>query len=295
VSHAVAGLEEELGVALLIRDRRQGLALSEVGKRVLAHAREIVHRVDQIGQEAEAEKGLEVGTVRIGSFPSASAHFVPRMISVFRRKYPNVNITLLEGTYPEVEDWLSSRVVDIGIILLPNSHFDTVPLAEDNMLVVLPKGHPLAKRKSIPIKALDNEPFIVPMGYEGPILHLFEANRVQLRSEFQALNTSTILKLIEEGLGLTILGELALPGTLALPGKAGSLGEPGHTSETGKTGHTSEKGGSDGMGKPGLIVTRELDPPFHRRLGLACPSFKDASPAVQLFVQTASGLFPGKA
>jgi DNA-binding transcriptional LysR family regulator len=123
------------------------------------------------------------------------------------------------------------------------------------MLVVLPDGHPLAERTSIPVRALDNEPFIVPMGYEGPILHLFEANDVKLRPEFQALNTSTILKLIEEGLGLTILGELALPSKL------------------------------------GPVQTRELDPPFRRQLGLACPSFGNASPAVQLFVQIARDLY----
>ncbi len=75
VSHAISGLESDLGVSLIVRDRRKGIVLTDVGQRVLVQIREILQRIENIEQIAAAEKGLEVGTIRIGTFPSATAHF----------------------------------------------------------------------------------------------------------------------------------------------------------------------------------------------------------------------------
>ncbi len=72
VSHAVAGLEIEFGVPLLIRDRKHGIVVTDLGRRVLEPMRVILNRVAQIEQEAADAQGLEAGTTRIGSFPSAS-------------------------------------------------------------------------------------------------------------------------------------------------------------------------------------------------------------------------------
>ncbi|AJY74002.1 LysR family transcriptional regulator [Paenibacillus beijingensis] len=256
VSHAISSLEADLGVTLLIRDRRRGLMLSDVGKRILIHVRGILNLLEIIEQEVTAEKGLEAGTLRIGSFPSASARFLPQIIGEFRSEYPNVEIILLEGTYHEVEEWLNTRVIDIGIVLLPNKDMDIIPFTKDKMVAVLPSGHPLRNKPFIRIEELNNEPFIMPRGYEAPIVNLFKQAKTKLRMEFQVLNTVTIIKMIEQGLGLSILGELALPD--------GDLPE---------------------------VQIRDLEPAVWRHLGLACPSFKEASPAVNLFVRLALDLF----
>ena len=70
------------------------------------------------------EKGHEVGTIRIGSFPSASAHFLPKMINHFKEKYPSLEVVLCEGTIKKLK--LISRVVDIGIVILPNKEMEIV-------------------------------------------------------------------------------------------------------------------------------------------------------------------------
>lgn len=87
VSHAISSIESELGVTILIRDKRKGLLVTDVGNRILVHIREILNGVAKIEQEVAMEKGHEVGTIRIGSFPSASAHFLPKMINLFKEKY----------------------------------------------------------------------------------------------------------------------------------------------------------------------------------------------------------------
>ncbi len=92
VSHAIAGLETELGVVLLIRDRKLGIIVSNFGGRVLEPIRGILNRVAYIEQEAAAEKGIESGTIRVGSFPSAAARLLPKIIGTFEKLHPNIHI-----------------------------------------------------------------------------------------------------------------------------------------------------------------------------------------------------------
>ena len=80
------------------------------------------------------EKGHEVGTIRIGSFPSASA-FLTQNDKPFKEKYPKLEVVLCEGTIKEVEDWLVSRVIDIGIVILPNKDMEIVPLTKGKWLL----------------------------------------------------------------------------------------------------------------------------------------------------------------
>ena len=93
---------------------------------------EILNGVEKIEQEVAMEKGHEVGTIRIGSFPSA---FLPKMINLFKEKYPKLEVVLCEGTIKEVEDWLVSRVIDIGIVILPNKDMEIVPLTKGKWLL----------------------------------------------------------------------------------------------------------------------------------------------------------------
>ncbi|HFK1451244.1 MULTISPECIES: LysR family transcriptional regulator [Bacillus cereus group] len=256
VSHAISSIESELGVTILIRDKRKGLLVTDVGNRILVHIREILSSVEKIEQEVAMEKGHEVGTIRIGSFPSASAHFLPKMINHFKEKYPNLEVVLCEGTIKEVEDWLVSRVVDIGIVILPNKEMEIVPLTKGKMVVILREDHPLCKKDAITIRDLENEPIILCKGgYEPPIIDMFKQSNVPLRAEYVISTVTTALNMIQEGLGIAILAELSLTNL------------------------------------PKNVQTRELEPQVWREIALAVPSLKDSSIAVQLFIEEFQALF----
>ncbi|MCU5039528.1 LysR family transcriptional regulator [Bacillus cereus] len=256
VSHAISSIESELGVTILIRDKRQGLLVTDVGNRILVHIREILNGVEKIEQEVAMEKGHEVGTIRIGSFPSASAHFLPKMINHFKEKYPSLEVVLCEGTIKEVEDWLISRVVDIGIVILPNKEMEIVPLTKGKMVAILREDHPLCKKDSITIRDLENEPIILCKGgYEPPIIDMFKKANVPLRAEYVISTVTTALNMIQEGLGIAILAELSLTNL------------------------------------PQNVQTRELEPQVWREIALAVPSLKDSSIAVQLFIEEFQALF----
>ncbi|PFA58894.1 LysR family transcriptional regulator [Bacillus sp. AFS015896] len=250
VSHAISNMESELGVTLIIRDKRKGLILTDVGNRILVHFREILNGVEKVEQEVAMEKGYEVGTIRIGSFPSASAYFLPKMIKIFREKYPNLELVLYEGTLKEVEDWLLSRVIDVGIVILPNKEMETVPLAKEKMVVVLRVDHPLCEKEAITINDLEDEPIILGKGgYEPPIIDMFKQAGVTLRIEYEVPTVPTSLSMVQEGLGLGISAKLALTNL------------------------------------PPNVKTKELSPLVWREIALAVPSIKESSPAVQLFIE----------
>ncbi|MDR4985099.1 MULTISPECIES: LysR family transcriptional regulator [Bacillus cereus group] len=256
VSHAISSIESELGVTILIRDKRKGLIVTDVGNRILVHIREILNGVEKIEQEVAMEKGHEVGTIRIGSFPSASAYFLPKMINIFREKYPKLQLVLCEGALKEVEDWLLSRVIDIGIVILPNKDMEIVPVTKGKMVVVLREDHPLCKKRSITINDLENEPIILfKGGYEPPIIDMFKQANVPLRVEYAVSTVTTSLNMIQEGLGLAILAELSLANL------------------------------------PSNVQTRELEPQVWREIALAVPSLKEVSIAVQLFIEEFKVLF----
>ncbi|RNB89526.1 LysR family transcriptional regulator [Brevibacillus fluminis] len=257
VSHALAALEAELGITLLIRDKRQGLLLSDIGKSFLIHIREILSRYEQIKQEAAQASGLEIGTIRIGSFPSASMHLLPKMLGVFHSQHPNVEVVLFEGTFQEVTEWLTSRIVDIGFLSLPHADLDTIPLTQDQMMVVLPLDHRLRDNESIRLAELADEPFIMTKaGSEVLITNMFREANISPAIRFHVQDGGTLLHMVQEGLGITIAPDLSLPRT------------------------------------PLALHKKSLNPPVWRQLSLACPSFRDASPAVKAFVQVAKTLYP---
>lgn len=256
VSHAISGIENELDVQLFIRDRRKGLKVTDVGERLIVHVREILNSIEKMEQEVALEKGFEVGTIRIGSFPSASALLLPKVIRIFRENYPGLEFNFYEGSIQEIKESLLTRLVDVGIIILPYDEMETIPLMKEEMVVVLPDGHPLLNNESISVKDLHNEPLIIfKGGYEKPIVELFDQSKATLRIEYVVHSVQAALNMIREGLGVAILSELSY------------------------------------FSLPSGVNIRKLEPNYWREIGLAVPSIEDSSLAVQLFIKTMQKLY----
>lgn len=259
VSHAIAGLETECGMPLLIRDRKQGIVVTDFGRRVLEPMRVILNRVAQIEQEAAAAQGLEAGTIRIGSFPSASARLLPQIVRVFEKQHPYITMVLFEGTDQEVTEWLQDRVIDVGFAAQSTPSPDTIPLTQDKMVVVLPKGHVLGEHDSVSIESLVDHPFIMSTGGCEPLIEeAFGPSQCRPSIKFAVRDMDTILNMVREGLGITIVPALSLPDT---------------------TPH---------------ILVKNLHPTIWRYLGLRCPFINEATPAVRSFVALAQSLFHGE-
>ncbi|MGG1761006.1 LysR family transcriptional regulator [Bacillus sp. 4A_MP3] len=258
VSHAISALESELGIKLIIRERRNGVRLTDTGGKILVHIREVLKGIEKAEQLAAAERGLEQGTIHIGTFPAASAYFIPKLISVFKKRYPKLELVLHEGTADEVKEWLQSRMIDAGILLFPTEDMDYFLLKKDKMVAVMHKDHPLAARSTVTIKDLDGEPMVVcEGGYTSPFAGLFKQAGAELCAAFTVFNVSTSINMVREGLGMAILSDMSMAGNPL----------------------------------PEEVVIKEFAPDVFREVQLAVPSMKDASLAAKLFIDVAEELF----
>lgn len=121
VSHAIATLENDLGVQLLFRGKK-GVNLTPAGESVLAHCQQILQAIENIYQEVNLHKSLGSGEVRISAFRGASAQLLPKIKAHFKTKYPQINIKIAEEKdCPQVEQMVYEGKAASGLLfcLLP--------------------------------------------------------------------------------------------------------------------------------------------------------------------------------
>jgi molybdate transport repressor ModE-like protein len=210
-SHAIKKLEEALGVKLLMR-MRDRVVPTEIGLSVLADAREVILAIERIRQTCAAGTGVHTGRVRIGSVVSAASRVLPRRLAEYRRRYPDVAVTLMEGTDQEVCEWVERAVVDIGLTAETSAGTEGIVVAEDAFRLVVAQGHALARKKSIDLAEVAKEPFLMSgSGCEPAIRRIFARARIDPIVAGHVRDTGALIKMVGEGLGITLMPELSLP------------------------------------------------------------------------------------
>jgi len=260
VSHALAALERELGVTLLERNNKGVAALTGIGRSLLPHARAVLAQAEAIEQGARAARGLVKGTLRLGSIPLVASPLLAGVLARFHQRYPDIEVVLFEGAFLEVEEWLGSNMIDVGFVHHPTKEMESTYLATDKLHVFVANGHRLHTHTSVMVDDLHEESLIMPRtGCEVP--ELFEQNRGKQRPQirYQASSHATILAMVREGLGVTVMPRKTLPDKL------------------------------EG------ITAIPLDSPHALQIGLAVRSMASASPAALLFLQTAVAWFQEQA
>lgn len=211
VSHAVASLEDELGVVLLSRGRH-GATLTPVGERVLLHAQEILRQLELIGREANLSKGLQGGQVRVASFRSAATHVLPSVIAEFHKRYPGISVTIMEYRGDDgVEQALREGRVDIGLTCMPTpDEFESWELLRDEYIVLFPPGVNVPDK--ITWEDLAPYPVIMPPSNDYcSILIRGHLTRLEqtMNAAYEIMEDSTIVSMVSQGLGATIIARLA--------------------------------------------------------------------------------------
>lgn len=210
VSRAIASLEKELGVPLLLRGRF-GARPSLVGERIITYARKMIQIRERIDYEIYLEKGLEGGRIRIASFRSAATHLLPPVIARFNEQFPHVSLEITEDDPSAVEQALREGHADIGLLPLPRSaEFDTWEIARDEYVVLLPKSvGELPDR--LTWQDLSNFSFILFNYAEctSAVRDHWAQWEQSLRIAYVVKEDSTIVSMVAQGLGAAILPRLA--------------------------------------------------------------------------------------
>lgn len=250
ISRMINDLEKEWGVSLLERGR-SGVRLTSDGLKLLPFAKSVCNEYQKLQTQVEELNGLQSGLIRIGTFSSVATHWLPNIIKEFQKDYPNIDYELLLGDYTEIENWILEGRIDCGFLRLPTlPEFETLFLEQDKLLVVLPENHPLVDCKCFPIKALCDYPFmLLEKGAKAEVSEIFERCNIFPKVHFTTWDDYAIMSMIENGLGISILPELILQ---RIPYK---------------------------------IITKELEVPCFRNIGVAMRDPKLLSLATKRFLE----------
>ena len=211
VSHAIATLEEELGMPLFARGR-YGAVLTPAGERILYHARQALQHIEMMQREANLHKGLHGGHVRIAAFRSVATHLLPKAIAQFHNQFSEVVVTIIEcPNYSEVEQSLREGRADIGITCLPTGNeFEVWEILRDDYVALLP---PNAKISSLEITWEDlavYPPVLLPNTPCGQIFHNnLKTVAPSMNSASDIQEDSTVVSMVNQGLRAAILPRLA--------------------------------------------------------------------------------------
>ena len=252
VSQLVTALEQELELTLLRRTRR-GVTLTQAGEKILPAARALLQQEDRIRQLAAEINGLQLGSITVGTYPSMAMLYLPEVLRAFSRDFPQIKVQVREGEQREIVEWLQTGAADVGFLgggeRLPG---DWLPLAEDPMLAMLPRTHPLTEAEVFPLEAVRGEPFIMGgQGWDSDAIDMLHAHGIEPNVVLSTVSGISVLAMIEGGLGMSIMNRLV-----------------------------TRVQSAD-------IAMLPLDPPQHITLGMLLPSLDEAPPAVQKFVQYA--------
>ena len=252
VSQLISAMESEFGFLLLRRTTR-GVVLTAEGERMLPAVRAFLSQENRMHELAANINGLDIGLINIASFSSIATHWLPKVIAHFKKKYPNININLMEGVRQEVLKWIEEGRADIGLLSGGDDiDYDWIPLADDPMIAVLPKDHPLADAKEFPLDRCEQEEFIMPaMGKDEDVMKMLNKYDIVPNIVYSTNESFSAWALIENGLGISITNELLMHGWDC------------------------------------DVAKIPVSPPEKITLGMILPSVKHASPAVKRFVKYA--------
>jgi DNA-binding transcriptional LysR family regulator len=211
VSRAIASLEEELGVSVLARGRF-GAYATDFGDRVTVYFQQILQAEADIEAEANREKGLYGGRVRIASFRSVATHVLPPLIAQFSQRFPNVEVSLVEADPNAVEQALRENRVDIGLMPLPRTSddFETWEIMRDEFVVLLPPSTQPAPNP-LTWRDLSRSAFILYNYAEctTAVRQHWQYWQQSLKVAYEIKEDSTIVSMVCQGLGAAVLPKLA--------------------------------------------------------------------------------------
>ncbi|HWY42481.1 MAG TPA: hydrogen peroxide-inducible genes activator [Candidatus Sulfotelmatobacter sp.] len=214
LSQQILKLEDELGARLFDRLGRS-VRLTELGKTFLPRARAVLHELEAARGDVVEQKDSIAGPVAIGAIPTVAPYLLPRVLTSFSRKFPQVHLTVIEEITPVLLDRLRAGTVDVAVLALPirGHEFETFSLLTEPLFAVLPQKHKLAQRRSISLKDVRKEPFLLLR--DG---HCFRENavaacdraRVHPQVVFESGQFSSLLGLVGAGMGVSLIPQMAM-------------------------------------------------------------------------------------
>jgi DNA-binding transcriptional LysR family regulator len=213
LSQQIRQLEEEIGVRLFHRTKRR-VEITPAGMVFLAEARRIIAMSeDAVRRTIRADKG-EIGWLAMGFVGSANYSVLPPVIRVFRRRFPNVEMTLTEmNTNQQLEALLDGRI-QVGFLRPPQGIEEkglvVEPVFREPLMVALPRNHPLKNEMPLPLRLLAKDAFIMIPRQRGPgffdhLIVLCQKEGFSPHIVLEASQFHTVIGLVAAGIGIAVV------------------------------------------------------------------------------------------
>lgn len=252
LTRAINALEEEWNVRLLIRGRN-GVKLTAEGEKLFPYIRTVLHDQRRLEERIDELNGLRDGLIRIGTFNSVSAQWLPGIIKKFHTDYSGVRFELLHGTDAQIVNWICDGRVDLGFVGYPTkTELEADFLYRDPIVSIFAENDPLARLEKFPLSMLPELPYVaLNEGVEDEITAILSQNRIEPDARFMESDDHAVIAMVEHGLGTSLMSRMMLQGFSR------------------------------------RIVAVPIDPPGHRDLGIACRSKELLSNAAAEFYRYA--------
>ncbi|ANE47916.1 transcriptional regulator [Paenibacillus swuensis] len=209
LSQQLSKLEKEIGV-LLFRRSTNSVELTHAGAAFVEQAQKIIDAAEQLKLAMADISNMRKGKLVVGSLPITGSHILPLVLPVFARKYPNIEIALVEDTTNNLEALTSAGKTDLSLLTLPllEQSLTYQTLIQEEICLAVPHSHPLAEianRLPVDVSSLKDEPFIVlkrGQGFRQITLDLCEEAGFSPRVVFESSNIETVQSLVAAGMGV---------------------------------------------------------------------------------------------
>ncbi|MEU3960500.1 LysR substrate-binding domain-containing protein [Streptomyces buecherae] len=217
ITQQMKALERDVGTALFTRVGRQ-MRLTEAGEALARHADVILDTIATAQQQMDAITRLRAGRVRVCAFPSASATLIPEVMASLAVGHPGVRVELLEGEPPESLGRLARGECDITLAFTYPGLHEEVPdevvevrLFEDQLTILLPTGHPLARRRAVKLIDLAEERWIAGcLRCRANFLHECAEQGFAPDIAFTSDDNLVVQSLVAAGVGVAMMPSLVL-------------------------------------------------------------------------------------
>ena len=214
LSMQIQKLEELLDVVLFDRSRKP-ILVTPAGSAALAQMRVVLRETERLGQVVAAH-GEPSGPHRLGVIPTLAASVLPLFLRELVERYPKVELSVEELKTEDIIARLQADTLDAGIAATPLDApgLKEAPLGYESLFAYLPEGDPLLKKKSVTDADLrGRELWVMPEGhcFRTQVLSFCESgSAVEPRIHFESGSFQTLMRLVDDGLGATVLPELVV-------------------------------------------------------------------------------------
>jgi len=209
-------LEERLGIQLIERSTRQ-VAMTDAGRAVVAQARQVLAEAKGISEIARSFHDPMAGELQLGLIPTIAPYLLPMIMPPLNKAFPQLKLWLHEQQTARLLDRLRNAELDLVILALPvaaTEAFGEVDLFREPFWMALPKSDPLAKQGEVSLADLNaREVMLLEEGHclREHALDVCVTAGAREQGAFRATSLETLRHMVGEGMGITLMPELAVP------------------------------------------------------------------------------------